>query len=62
MCANFHDDRPIDKPTGAKEINGYPIKKAKLRFPYLYKNIKFSKNCYAWISILGIKLQVYDCF
>ena len=62
MCATFHDYRPIDKPTGAEEINDYPIRKAKLRFTYLYKNIKFSKNCYAWTSILGIKLQVYNSF
>ena len=44
MCINFHDDRPIDKPTGAEEINDYPIRKAKLKFIYLYKNIKFSKT------------------
>ena len=44
MCTNFKDDRPIDKPTAAEEINGYPIRKAKLKFPYLYKNIEFSKN------------------
>ena len=44
MCASFHDDRPIDKPTGAGEMNGYPIRKAKLNFTYLYKNIKLSKT------------------
>ena len=52
MCTNFKDDRPIDKPTGAEEINGYPIRKAKLKFTYLYKNFKFSKTAVIALAFL----------